>query len=113
MFKGRERMILALVIGILYMIVKAVFPELPFSEEQSLAFFGILGAYILGEGISQQQIGQNLVEVFKSQKFQALAVGLVLILIKGFFPEFAMSEEQLVSAIALLGTFIFGAGIRS
>jgi len=111
--KGRERMVFALIAGMLFMILKAVFPDMPFSEEHSMAFFGILGAYILGEGISQAQIGQNLMEVFKSQKFQALAVGLLLVLIKGFYPEFSLDEKQVLEAVALLGTFIIGAGVRS
>ena len=113
LFKGRERMIFALLGGIIFMIVKAVFPQLPFSEESTLALFGLIAAYILGEGLSGQQMGDNLKELLKSQKFIGLLAGLLLVFIRAFFPQFKMTDNEFISLVALLVTFITGAGISN
>jgi len=47
-----------------------------------------------------------------SRKFWALIVGLVLILIKAFRPDFPLTEDQLVPLVALLVTFILGVAIE-
>jgi hypothetical protein len=112
-FKGRARMIFALVGGILFLVAKAVFPQLPFSEEQTLLFVGLIGAYILGEGLSGKTIGDNLQTMLKSQKFQALIVGLLGTCIKAFFPNLAISDAELIGFIGTVMAFILGAGVQS
>lgn len=112
-FKGRERVILALLGGILFLLLQVFFPSMKFSEEGTVMFIGLIGAYIIGEGISKQEIGQGLGELLKSQKFQALSAGLVIVLIKGFFPEFKITEEQLLGIVGLFSTFIVSAGVKS
>lgn len=109
-FKGRGRMIFALLGGVVFIVLQAVFPQLPFSEEQTLLFFGLIAAYILGEGIGGAVIGDNLKAVLMSQKFQALIVGLFVALLKGFFPNLAIPDETLVAAAGALMAFIIGAG---
>jgi hypothetical protein len=109
-FKGRGRMIFALLGGIVFIVLQAVFPQLPFSEEQTLLFFGLIAAYILGEGIGGAVINDNLKTVLMSQKFQALVVGLFVALLKGFFPNLAIPDETLVAAAGALMAFIIGAG---
>jgi hypothetical protein len=108
--KGRGRMIFALLGGVVFIVLQAVFPQLPFTEDQTLLFFGLIAAYILGEGIGGAVIGDNLKTVLMSQKFQALIVGLIVSLLKGFFPNLAIPDETLVAAIGALMVFIIGAG---
>jgi len=108
--KGRGRMIFALLGGVVFIVLQAVFPQLPFTEEQTLLFFGLIAAYILGEGIGGAVIGDNLKAVLMSQKFQALIVGLFVALLKGFFPNLLIPDETLVAAAGALMAFIIGAG---
>lgn len=110
--KNRARMIIALIAGIVFIFLQAIFPELPFSEEQTLIFAGLIGAYILGEGLEGGRIADNLKAVLRSHKFQALIAGLAMIAIKSFFPNFPLTEEQLTEIVAILGVLIVGTGVQ-
>jgi len=110
--KNRARMIIALVAGIVFILLQAIFPELPFTENQVLVFAGLIGAYILGEGLEGGRIADNLKTALKSHKFQALIAGLIVIGIKSFFPNFPLTEEQLQQIIAIFGALIIGTGIE-
>lgn len=111
--KGRERMILALVGGILFMVLQVLFPSIKLSQEQTFVFMGLIGAYIVGEGLSAKQLSQGFKDLFKSQKFQALIAGLLVIFIKAFLPNSNISEENVIGLIGLFGTFILSAGLNS
>jgi uncharacterized membrane protein len=108
--KGRTRMIFALLGGILFLLLQAVFPNLPFTEEQSLLFMGLLAAYILGEGLSGKTISDNLATVLKSHKFQALLAGVLVTSLKAFFPALGISDAELIGFVGTLISFIVGAG---
>ena len=110
--KNRARMIIALLAGIVFILLQAIFPDLPFSEEQTLIFAGLIGAYILGEGLEGGRIADNLKIALKSHKLQALLAGLLAIGINSFFPNFPLSEEQLTQIVAIIGTLILGAGVE-
>ncbi len=112
-FKGRARMVFALLGGILFLILKAIFPQLPFTENETLLFIGLLGAYILGEGISGKTMGDNFMTMLKSQKFQVLIVGLLSTTIKAFFPNLALSDTELLGLIGSMMAFIVGAGVST
>ncbi len=109
--KNRARMIIALIAGIIFIFLQAIFPDLPFTEPQMIVFAGLIGAYILGEGLEGARIKDNLILAFKSQKFQALIAGLLAIGIKSFFPNFPLSDEQVTQIVAILATMIVGAGV--
>jgi hypothetical protein len=111
--KGRERMLLALGGGILFMILQVLFPSMKLDETQTMMFVGLLGAYMVGEGISAQKLGEGFKDLFKSQKFQALLAGIAVVIVQAIFPDIKVSEEQIMSLVALLGTFILSAGVRS
>jgi hypothetical protein len=111
-FKGRARMIFAILGGFVFLILQAIFPDLPFTEEQTLVFFGLIAAYALGEGLSGRTIGDNLLTIVKSQKFQALVAGTIVIAIKGFFPNLGITDDQLLGFIGTLIAFILGAGVQ-
>ena len=54
---------------------------------------------------------EKIYSVFKSRKFWSLLVGLALLFAKAYNPEFPLSEDQIVSAVALLGAYIFGVAL--
>jgi len=111
--KGRERMLLALGGGIVFMILQVLFPSMKLDETQTLMFIGLIGSYIVGEGLSSKQLGEGFKDLFKSQKFQALLAGVLVLVVQGIFPNAKVSEESVMSIIALLGTFILSAGVKS
>ena len=111
-FKGRARMIFAMLGGILFLAAQAVFPDLPFTEGQTVMFVGLIGAYVLGEGISGRTIGDNFLTIFKSQKFQALIAGLLVAVVKGFMPNLAISDTELIAFVVAIMAFIVGAGAQ-
>ena len=76
-----------------------------------LIFAGLIGAYILGEGMEGVRIKDNLMLAFRSHKFQALLAGLLAIALKSLFPNFPLSEEQLVEIVGILAALILGAGV--
>jgi len=105
-------MIIALIGGLLFILLKAIFPALPFTEEQTIAFLALIGAYILGEGLEGNRIADNLKAVLKSQKFQALVAGLIVVIFKSLFPNLPITEVQLTEIISILAVLILGAGVQ-
>jgi uncharacterized membrane protein YdjX (TVP38/TMEM64 family) len=110
--KDRARMIFALIGGLLFIILKAIFPDLPFTEDQTIVFVGILCVYIIGEGLEGNRIADNLKAVLKSQKFQALVAGLIVVTVKSFFPNLPITDQQLTEIITILSVLILGAGVQ-
>jgi len=47
-----------------------------------------------------------------SRKFWAALVGLVLIIVKGYYPDFPMDPEQLTSVVYVIVAYILGTGIE-
>lgn len=47
-----------------------------------------------------------------SRKFWAALIGLVLIIIKAWQPDFPMAEDQLTSVVYVLVAYILGTGIE-
>jgi len=111
-FKGRARMIFAALGGILFLVLQAIFPQLPFTEEQTIAFMVLIAGYIIGEGIGGRVIGQNLKTMLASQKFQALLAGLIVTLIRTFVPNFFISDDQLLALLIPVIAFMVGSGIQ-
>ena len=111
--KDRARMIFALLAGIIFILLKVFFPTLPFTEEQTVLFIGLIGAYILGEGLEGQRIKDNLKVALRSQKLQALLAGLITVTVKSFLPNLPITEAQLTQIISILGALIIGAGVQN
>lgn len=110
--KGRGRMIFALLGGIIFLVVKAFMPEFPIGENETIAFIILLGAYILGEGISGRTFGDNLFTMLRSQKFQALIAGVAVILVKEYVPSLNIGETELLALIGAIMAFIVGSGAQ-
>ena len=47
-----------------------------------------------------------------SRKFWAAMVGIIVAMAKAFWPNFPLSEEQLIPIVVLLVTFILGTAIE-
>jgi len=110
MDKGRIRVLLALIAGIVFMMLNAVFPDLPFTEDQNLAFFGLLAAYMVGEGLEGKRIADNFKAMLASWKFRSLVAGITVLAIKAFWVDFPLTEEQVIGAIEMFAALIIGAG---
>ena len=54
----------------------------------------------------------KLLQLFKSRKFWAALVGLILIVIKGFDSTFPLEDEALTNIVYLLVAYILGTGIE-
>ena len=112
MTKDRVRMLLALIAGLVFLFLKAIFPDLPFSEESTVAFFGLIAAYLVGEGLEGPRIADNLIEILKSWKFRSLVAGVLVLSVKAFWPAFPLTEEQVIGAIEMFSALIIGAGAQ-
>ena len=55
----------------------------------------------------------KLMELLKSRKFWAALVGVVLVAVKAFKPDFPLTEEQLTNVVYVLVAYIIGTGIES
>jgi len=47
-----------------------------------------------------------------SRKFWAAVIGLALVIIKAFYPDFPLEEEQLTTVIYLLVSYILGTALE-
>ncbi len=54
----------------------------------------------------------KLKQLLSSRKFWAALVGLVLVIVKAWQPDFPIDEEQLTTIIYLLVAYILGTGIE-
>lgn len=50
--------------------------------------------------------------LLKSRKFWAAFIGLVLVILKAFKPDFPLEEEQLTAVVWVLVAYILGTGIE-
>ena len=112
MDKNRVRMLFALFAGIAFLVLNALFPELPFTEEQTIGFFGLVAAYLVGEGLEGQRIADNFKAMLGSWKFRSLIAGVIVLSTKAFWADFPLSEEQVIGAIEMLSALIIGAGAQ-
>jgi hypothetical protein len=46
-----------------------------------------------------------------SRKFYATVAGIIFVLLKGYVPNFPLSEEQVMTVVGLLGAYIIGTGL--
>jgi len=54
----------------------------------------------------------KLLLLLKSRKFWAAIVGLVLMIVKVFAPEFPLSEDQVLPIVLLLASYILGTALE-
>ncbi|BAJ65105.1 MULTISPECIES: hypothetical protein [Anaerolinea] len=51
-------------------------------------------------------------DLLRSRKFWALLIGLILMVVKAYRPDFPLEEEQLSGMIALLVAYILGVALE-
>lgn len=54
----------------------------------------------------------KLLQLMSSRKFWAALVGLILVIVKAFYPDFPVDEEQLTSVIYVLSAYILGVAVE-
>ena len=50
--------------------------------------------------------------LLKSRKFWAALVGLVMVVVKGYVPDFPVSEDQVLALVMVLVAYILGTGLE-
>ncbi|MBG0785565.1 MAG: hypothetical protein H0S79_10730 [Anaerolineaceae bacterium] len=55
---------------------------------------------------------EKVKQLLGSRKFWAALIGLVLVMVKVWRPDFPLDEEQLVSVVYVLVAYILGTGIE-
>lgn len=55
---------------------------------------------------------QKMRALLASRKFWAALIGLILLVIKAFVPDFPLDEEQLTHVVYLLAAYILGTAIE-
>lgn len=54
----------------------------------------------------------KLMTLLKSRKFWAALVGLVMVVVKGYVPDFPVSEDQVLALVMVLVAYILGTGLE-
>lgn len=54
---------------------------------------------------------EKLKSLVKSRKFWAAVGGVVVVVVKGFAPDFPLSDEQVVGVVVMLAAYIIGTGL--
>lgn len=55
---------------------------------------------------------EKLKGLLKSRKFWAALIGLVMVIVKAYQPDFPISEDQMVSLIYVLVAYILGVAVE-
>lgn len=109
----RNRQFLALLAGLLFLFAQLFYIELPFSEEQTLVFVGLIAAYIVGEGFEGKRILENAWQLIKSRKFQSVVAGLIVVVGQAVTPDFPIDATKLTELFFLLAGIILGSGAEA
>jgi hypothetical protein len=56
---------------------------------------------------------KKLIELLASRKFWAALVGLGIIILKAYRPDFPVSEEEITNLVAVLAAYILGTAISN
>ena len=108
-----NRAFLALLAGLAFLLLQAFFPDLPFTEEQTIAFVAMIAAYMVGEGLEGERIIENLKQLLLSRKFLATIAGLTVLIVQAFFPNFAVTAEHLTELLVLVIGIVLNAGLEA
>lgn len=65
-----------------------------------------------GKRSIKELILEKLKQLLGSRKFWAALIGLVLVIVKAWQPDFPLAEEELTSVVYVLVAYILGTGIE-
>ena len=108
MFQNRQ--FIALLAALVFMLALVFFPDLPFTEEQTLVFFGLLAAYLVGEGLEGKRIIENFKQLIGSRKSQTTVTRLIIIFVQAWNPDFPIGADKLTELFVVLAGIILGSG---
>jgi hypothetical protein len=105
----RIRMLFAALGGMAFLILQVIFPNLPFTNDQIVAFAGLIAVYIVGEGLDAGEVKAGFAALVRSSKFLAVLAGLAVLVAQWIWPDFPISSDLLVK---ILEALILGAGAQ-
>lgn len=107
----------AALIGLIFLVVKALDPGFPLNQEQAANVVYLLAVYILAEAVEggawgRIHLGERLGGVLKSRKFWAALVGLGFVVVQGIDPAFPLDQAETTNLVYLVMAYILGTGIK-
>lgn len=108
-----SRTLPALVAGLFVLFIRNIFPEFPITDEAITAALLSIGAYVLAENFEGLRPNFGGFKTFvNSRKAKALVVSLIVISLKAYKPDLAITEDQIMWLVGALGTLILGWGVE-
>lgn len=100
------------VLALVAIVISAFVPEFSIDQERGAAMAVIVVTYVLGVAVDPGPGGWA--GVFKSRKFWAAAIGLVVLFLNGFGVKlpFGLTEDVLVEMSVVFGTYITGVALE-
>ncbi len=107
----------ATLIGLIFLVIKALDPNFPLNQEQATNVVYLLAVYVLAEaveggGFGRIRLAENLGSVLKSRKFWAALVGLAFVVAQGIDPAFPLDQAETTNLVYLVMAYILGIGIK-
>ncbi len=105
----------AALISLLLVATAAYLPGLPDLAAPLIDLAVLTAAYICGtavEGKPSIPPADTLRGLLRSRKFWGALAGLVVILLRGFVPDFPLADEQVSAIILTLSAYILGTGVQ-
>ena len=103
----------ALVASLIVIILRAVLPSFPISDEVLGSSLMLLISFTVAEGLEGYRPSPAVFQtLFKSRKFWLTISAIVVAIATSVSPDFPFREEQVLSALNWVIALIFGVGIE-
>lgn len=108
----RNRAFWAAVVGLIFVLLRGVFPFNVVSEDQATEVIFVLASFIAAEAI-EAAAGRpvDLGSIFGSRKFWAALVGITFVLLKAVYPHIGIDEAQIEQLVWLIVSYVLGVGV--
>jgi len=100
------------VVALIVIIISTFIPSFSIDQERGAGLTVIVVSYVIGVAVDPGPGGWR--GVFKSRKFWAAAIGLLVMFLDGFGVKlpFGISEDQLAEIAVVLGAYIAGVALE-